>query len=167
MAEGEVTLSWTTATEINNDYFTLERSNDGRTFEAITKINGKGNTTQTSTYYHVDKFPVRGLNYYRLKQTDFDGQYSYSDIKTVEFNGNENVKVYPTIVAEILTVETGGQDGTTVIIRDLAGKTYKTIPVSSKSDKMEFSLNDLIPGIYFVVVSTDNTTFAQKIIKVK
>lgn len=165
--EREVKLSWSTASEINNDYFTLERSTDGRTFETIATILGHGTTTEISNYIHMDKNPVSGLNYYRLKQTDFDGKFSYSDVKSVDFRSGETVKVYPTVVSGVVTVEAeNGFDGDlTIDIRDLTGKAYKTIFISSGSNKLEASLNDLTPGIYFVVVTTSTTTVTQKIIK--
>lgn len=165
--EGDVKLSWASANEVNNDYYTLERSQDGRSFEAIAMVNGNGNTTEISNYTHMDKNPEAGLNYYRLKQTDFDGRFSYSDIKTVEFKNNETIKIYPTLVTRILTVETGGKfDGdVTIIIRDLTGRDYKSFQIPSKSNKMELSLDDLVPGSYYVVISNNETIQTQRIVK--
>lgn len=165
--EGEVKLSWATATETNNDYYTLERSLDGRTFEAIAMVNGNGNTTEISNYIHMDKNPERGLNYYRLKQTDFDGQFSYSDIKTAELKTDEPIKVYPTIVSKVLTVETGDEfDGdVTIVIRDQTGRDVKSFPIPSKSNKMELSIDELIPGSYYVVIYYNEKSHTQKIIK--
>lgn len=165
--ENEVKLTWTTASETNNEFFTIERSLDGRTFEAVATILGNGTTTEISNYAYVDTNPERGLNYYRLKQTDFDGQFSYSDIKTAELKNNETIKVYPTLVCKVVNIETENDvDGeTTITIRDLTGRDYKPIPVSSMANKIAFSLEDLNPGIYFVVVSTRTTVFTQKIIK--
>ena len=164
----EVKLSWTTANEINNDYFTIERSADGRTFEAIAMINGNGNSTEISKYTHMDKNPKRGMNYYRLKQTDFDGQYSYSDLKTVKFGSDATIKVYPTAVAEELTIETGDDlgDDLTIVIRDLAGRDYQSFVIPNKSNKVQLLLNDLTPGNYFVVIYNNHTLVkTQKIIK--
>ncbi len=77
--DSEVLLSWATASEINNDFFTLERSADMRSVEIIGHVQGAGNSNQTLTYQFTDPHPLTGINYYRLKQTDFDGSYEYSD----------------------------------------------------------------------------------------
>jgi hypothetical protein len=74
---GEVLLHWSTATEINNDFFTLERSEDAFAWEIIGQVQGAGTTSQTMHYTFSDRQPLEGLSYYRLKQTDFDGTYEY------------------------------------------------------------------------------------------
>ena len=79
----KVNCTWETASEINNDYFTLERSNDGGDFESIATIKGKGNSSVASHYNFTDYAPLAGTSYYRLKQTDYDGKYTYSDIQKV------------------------------------------------------------------------------------
>jgi hypothetical protein len=99
---GIVKLMWRTATEINNDFFTIERSVNGFDFETIGTIPGSGNTTYTVSYEFSDERPVIGYSYYRIKQTDFDGQYDYSKIIALEFDpfGNSifeqpEVMIYP------------------------------------------------------------------------
>lgn len=77
-------LFWTTATEINNDFFTLEKTKDGINFETVCIVNGSGSTSESSNYltydYHVEKI----INYYRLKQTDYDGESTYSDLISID-----------------------------------------------------------------------------------
>lgn len=91
-----VKLNWSTATELNNDFFTLERLNDADGFDVLLTHPGKGTTTEMSLYEAFDRSPRVGKNYYRLKQTDFDGQFSYSDIVLVEFAAvGELLQVYP------------------------------------------------------------------------
>jgi hypothetical protein len=82
--EGQVLLSWSTASETNNDFFTLERSHDTRHAEVIATLPGAGNSNQTLHYHFTDIFPLEGISYYRLKQTDFDGSYEYSPWIVVE-----------------------------------------------------------------------------------
>ena len=80
-----VDLSWITATEINNDYFTVERSLDGINFTVIGSMPGSGNSSIILNYKLIDSSPIENeISYYRLKQTDFDGAYSYSDIVSVK-----------------------------------------------------------------------------------
>ena len=84
--EAGVSLKWSTATEINNDYFTIQRSIDGLNWEIINYMQGAGNSNRVISYEWDDKNPIQGISYYRLKQTDFDGQYEYFAPVAVEFN---------------------------------------------------------------------------------
>ncbi len=84
--EKEVALTWVTASELNNDYFTVERSADGSSWEVVLTKQGAGTTTQRTEYNALDSRPLAGLSYYRLKQTDFDGKFSYSSIQSVFMN---------------------------------------------------------------------------------
>ena len=165
--EEEVKLAWTTASEINNDFFTIERSVDGRSFNEIAIISGNGNTTEISKYVYMDKSPERGLNYYRLKQTDFDGQFSYSDLKTVNFESDGKIKIYPTIVNDVIIIETGGKsDGDlSVVVRDLMGKEFKSFNLSTDENTIELILNDLIPGSYFITINNNKVLQTFKILK--
>ncbi len=83
-----VDLNWITASEINNDYFTVERTRNARDFITVAKVNGAGTTTSTHFYKANDTSPLEGVSYYRLIQTDFDGTDSYSHL--VQVNINEN-----------------------------------------------------------------------------
>ncbi len=86
MIDESIMLKWATASEINNDYFTIERSSDLRNSTEIARINGAGTTRNTCYYQHEDNKPLRGINYYRLKQTDYDGSFDYSQWVAVENN---------------------------------------------------------------------------------
>ena len=83
LVENIVKLTWATASELNNDYFTIERSSDGIHFEEIIRQRGAGNNTYTIYYKNEDKNPLKGYNFYRLKQTDYDGLFIYSAIETI------------------------------------------------------------------------------------
>lgn len=87
-AEGDRNrLEWITASETNNDYFTLERSADGVNFLPIAIVNGAGNSNMIINYHAYDESPYFPISYYRLKQTDFNGDYSYSNIVTIASGG--------------------------------------------------------------------------------
>ncbi|MDD5570812.1 MAG: hypothetical protein PHD97_06605, partial [Bacteroidales bacterium] len=88
MNEGVVELSWATATETNNDYFTLLKTSDTKVYFDFLKVNGAGNSISTLHYNAVDKNPFPGISYYRLQQTDYDGKYSLSRLVAI----NTNVK---------------------------------------------------------------------------
>ncbi len=100
-SEKQVDLNWSAAAEINNDYFTIQKSKDLVNIEDLENINGAGNTSQTQYYHTVDKNPYKGDSYYRLKQTDYDGNVKYYEWRNVTIIDNENKRdlvvdnVYP------------------------------------------------------------------------
>jgi len=101
----QVDLEWITMTETNNDFFTIERSGNGMEFFAIAEKDGAGNSTSPLRYAEKDFHPLKGISYYRLKQTDFDGAFSYSDIVPVSNTGGTGeVLVYPNPASEYVLV---------------------------------------------------------------
>lgn len=93
-----VELTWTTATETNNDYFTIEKSVDTKDFIEIGNVKGSGTTAFPVDYAWKDDSPANGVNYYRLKQTDFNGEYNYLETVSVYVDGVERhpqLSVYP------------------------------------------------------------------------
>ena len=102
-------LHWTTASEINNSHFDIERSYDGRTFEAVGKVAGNGNSQHQIDYSYTDASvsKVQNTVYYRLKQVDFDGAFEYSDIRVVRFDAvgnNMQLVAYPNPMNDQLNV---------------------------------------------------------------
>lgn len=93
--EKDVDVLWKTASEINNDYFVIERSPNGMEWAAIDSLNGAGNSSTILSYYYMDDHPFEGVNFYRLRQVDFDNSYSYSNIRIVNFEGIEIVQLFP------------------------------------------------------------------------
>jgi len=91
-----VDLSWITASEQNNDYFTVEHSQFGKDWYEVGIVKGAGNSNSILKYKLRDNKPFEGLSYYRLKQTDFDGSFTYSDIRVVNFTSESpEILVYP------------------------------------------------------------------------
>jgi len=80
-----VLLTWSTATETNNDRFAIERSSNGITFEPIGVVNGNGNSSTILSYSYTDMHPLSGTSYYRLAQYDYDGTVNLSEVKTIQF----------------------------------------------------------------------------------
>ncbi len=87
-------LSWATATEINNDFFTIERATDGFSFKSIAEVDGAGNSSVVQQYSIKDNAPSPGLNYYRLRQTDFDGTTSFSKVIALRNNAHDELSYY-------------------------------------------------------------------------
>jgi hypothetical protein len=92
---GTVDLKWATASETNNDFFTIERSIDGANFSAIGNVDGSGNSTALLHYRFTDYDAMAGMNYYRIRQTDFNGQFSFGKIIAIDTKdcGNKNLAV--------------------------------------------------------------------------
>jgi hypothetical protein len=92
-----VELSWVTAAEINNDYFTIERNTNGKDFEIIAHKEGAGTTSQTQYYSLLDDQPLTGLAYYRLKQTDYNGDFEYSKVISIysQKNPEKEIRIFP------------------------------------------------------------------------
>jgi hypothetical protein len=90
-----VDLTWVTASEINNDYFVIERSTDANDWSPLDSVDGAGNSNAVLTYHYPDNNPYSGTSYYRLKQRDFDGTTEYSNIEVVNFEGLEIISLFP------------------------------------------------------------------------
>lgn len=90
-----VKVDWTTSSELNNDYFTVERSTDGESFVGIGNIIGAGTSHSELHYDFIDREPAIGTSYYRLRQTDFDGETEVFDVKSVSFSGTSTATIYP------------------------------------------------------------------------
>lgn len=159
-------LSWNTASELDNDYFTIERSRDGIAYEGIGKVYGAGTTDRAQSYYFVDEQPLQGLNYYRLKQTDFDSQYSYSEVRTLIFDNKDRApSVYPNPADEVLFVDLGGSISNDAsrqyAIFDWSGKQIATGQLQSAYGLANVSLNNnnLQSGVYLLKVEGLSQSF--------
>mgnify|MGYP003617041543 CR=1 FL=1 len=141
-------ISFSTASETNNDYFTIERSGDGRSFESIGEIKGAGNSNQELSYEFVDENPLAGINFYRIKQTDFDGAYSYTEIRSVRHQ-TKNVIVSPNRTDGKLNV-TSELDNYDVVIYNTGGQEVQRHMALSGDQSL--SIETLQAGVYFVKV---------------
>jgi hypothetical protein len=164
----KVELQWSTASEINNHFFTVERSRDGLSFSALGTVDGNGNTTSISHYSFLDKYPLDGLSYYRLKQHDFDGHISYSEIKIVQIN-NENFSVYPNPAhsGSVIFIPTKQHAELKYIIRDLSGRVM-LVGIQDTSDQSEATIDlsnhELKAGIYLLELTVDGSSQTVKLV---
>ena len=156
-------LKLTTASESNNDYFTIERSADGRSFDAIGEIKGAGNSNTTIYYEYTDEKPYAGINFYRIKQTDYDGKYSYSDIKSVRHNTVGNLNITPRTTEGRLQVTTD-IEAYSLDVYNVAGQQVKSFKSLSKDQYI--SIDDLTTGLYFIKINHDGQVETTKIVKI-
>ena len=163
----EIKLEWITASEINNDFFTLERSLDGRVFHEIATIPGKGTSSEINNYNYFDQNPITGLNYYRLKQTDYDGTFSYSEVEYAEIKNKKTIWVYPSQVTNIVTIEKSRniEEALSLNLHDMGGKILYSNTISDGEFKTEISLSDLTPGVYFISIFNNEFFENFKIVK--
>lgn len=119
-------LFWATASETNNDYFVVERSADGVNFYEIGRVDGAGYSTQRRDYAFDDLNPISGIGYYRIKQVDFNGQSSYSDMITLTFQrGNMSVQaIRPNPTAGDVSIDFAATKDTEIhiVIMDVTGR---------------------------------------------
>jgi len=164
-ADRNVQLNWITATEINNDYFNVERSSDGINFTSISKTNGAGNSTNVIRYSSDDDSPLNGLSYYRLKQTDFDGKTSYSSIESVTFNNlnysnYSNFNIYPNPFSEETIFNSSEKlKDAMLVVYNSYGQVVKQMPnISGHTFTMQ--RENLSNGLYFVNLIQDGKMIA-------
>lgn len=148
----EVLIEWSTASEKNNDYFVVERSNDLKTWTEVAFEEGAGNSIEVIDYSAIDFEPIQGKSYYRLKQVDFDGNYSYSEIREVEFTSEGNVVYYPNPVKDVLTIKGEIKNLGQIQIFDLVGRDVTSFVVIDYSNRSQVTIrmNNLSADVYIV-----------------
>ncbi len=166
-ANGTTKLTWTTATETNNDYFAVERSEDGVNFVVVGRENGAMNSNQLKAYAFTDlnAFAGGGFLYYRIKQVDKSGKFEYTDVKVVKVPTLAvfAVKSFPNPVTHKLNVS-WGQDAkaATYSLNDVSGKTW----ISGRLvNSQEIDVTRLPIGVYILNVKTGDQIYREKIIK--
>ena len=164
-------LSWQTLTEINNDYFILETSKDARNFEAIANVDGAGNSNELMNYYFIDNNPIASVTYYRLKQVDFDGKFSYSDVVSVRRIEDGEVVISPNPVKDVLNIElkTTQAGNYNFMVVDLLGAVIeKNIHLNKGTNNIKLDVfADLPQGFYMLKIMDENNTIitTKKIVK--
>lgn len=147
-----VGIYWTTESELNNEYFTIERSTDGISFNSIAKVTGAKNSSTRIDYFNIDKSPHSGTSYYRLKQTDVDGTFSYSNIATFYLSEDQEITIYPNPAKEFITIKMNltGNKNISVIASD--GKLVKEI--KTIKEEILIPLNEIEVGTYILQIES-------------
>jgi hypothetical protein len=165
-------LQWQTATEINNDYFEIERSEDGKEFEVLSeRISGAGTSHEKQSYTWVDTQPMTGINYYRLKQVDFDAGYTYSRVRSLYFEGNDvSLSVYPNPARNEVTLSTGQKKGeVTLLVYDPNGKlvSNQSYEPGDWKTSTRLDLENMVEGMYMIVLKEGNYSETARFVKVR
>ncbi len=159
-------LQWSTTSEKNNNGFYIQRSDDSNNWTNLAFENSKAsNSNQKIDYSFIDQAPLKGINYYRLKQVDLDGKSEYSYIKQVAFNTNNTISIYPNPANQWVTVN-GLAGNETIRLLDITGRVVKTLKASNRSIKI--TLENLVKGMYHIhIITTNGEVFSEKLIKAK
>jgi hypothetical protein len=173
---GDVQLDWTTASEINNAGFEVERSVNGKSFESVGFVKGAGNSSSILSYTLTDTkaFATAGSNslYYRLKQVDMDGTATYSEVINVTDEKTETISIglYPNPATDVVTVSaiatSAGQMAITIM--DLQGKRVADFVKETNMGMNTMTINPSSlngAGIYFVKVTVNGESKVMKLIK--
>lgn len=168
-------LTWITASETNNDYFTIERSKDGKEWIELGQVDGAGNTNRMIYYSFIDYDPLFPFGYYRLKQTDFDGVYSYSKTITIsreKLDGNFVSKIFPNPAEGYFSFMYNGTNYSSplvVSVVDNTGKTcyQMTFDQLQKNGGMSVSTDSLSSGVYQILFTQGDRTEIQKLSIIK
>ena len=161
-------LQWQTANELNNAYFSIERSADGINFQPIAKVAGHGNLSIQQNYQFTDNSPVTGLNYYRLKQVDNNGHFTYSNIVVLNFNTTDgNFNLFPNPVQNTVTLSLPpfGQATTVINVFDINGKKVLEKRINGNVLNQTIDVRNLAKGIYQVTLVQGNQQQTVKMIK--
>lgn len=161
----EVQLSWETVTEINNDYFIVERSVDAENWEYIGEVKGAGNSVENIQYNLIDEKPLKGTSYYRLKQTDFDFNHTYSNIEVIENNtANYSITAYPNPTKQNIKIDFDFIEGYKIELFNNIGQKMR-VNYRAKNEGVILFMEDLPEGLYFVNVINDGETQVMKVVK--
>ena len=155
----DVALNWATSLEINNSYFEVQRSTDSKNWNKVAIVNGSGNSSARTEYKIIDPNPYSILQvdkiYYRLKQVDFDDNYSYSPIRNVNIDEGKStvqVSIYPNPTSSKIWVQIQDPNATNyqIELTDMYGKTIKNTLLTLDDNSID--LNEIASGVYFIKV---------------
>ncbi len=165
-----VKLNWVTATETNNNFFTVERSQDGIEFEDLNTVKGSGTTSVKHSYESFDYAPYKGISYYRIKQTDYDGKYTYSDIQSVNFStpGSLFVSRIPSSGDYLLDFQTSSSetDNYTITVYNALGQLISTETLYSFAGTYSKNYNLLThgAGVYLFTVTGSRDNIVRRVV---
>ncbi|MBC3538620.1 T9SS type A sorting domain-containing protein [Rufibacter sp. H-1] len=170
---GGVELTWSTASEINNDRFEIERSANGKDFSKVGEVKGNGNSATLNNYAFTDHAAAAGTVYYRLRQVDFDGAFEYSKVISVSHAtgavAQAAINVYPNPVTNgrvAVRFQEQVSGGATIRLSDMSGRVLHTQELSSVNSEVDMNLSgmNIRAGIYLLSVTANGRSTTQRIV---
>lgn len=168
--DDEVVLNWATASETNNNYFTIEKSADAVNWEILTTVGGAGTSNAPNYYSAFDSQPYSDVSYYRLKQTDFDGTFTYSPVISSSCGSDEpfNVQVIALNASHELQLTFSAEEGESYVfsLYDIQGKLLvnKSESTVAGTNEVHVILPEISEGIYLIALQNSKKFFGQKIL---
>ncbi|GAA5042085.1 hypothetical protein GCM10011506_44780 [Marivirga lumbricoides] len=164
--EGSITeegaeLEWRTASEVNNDYFEVQKSTDGKEFTLLGIVQGNGTTDIATEYMFLDNSENKGVTYYRLKQVDYNDQSTLSQVVVLNFKEKQGrITFYPNPVKDIVNIILDDSNilYTKVTIFDMAGKIVKESTHQNEGGRININLNTLPEGAYQIKTQSETAT---------
>jgi hypothetical protein len=165
--EGNYTiLNWETASEFNNDLFEIERSVDVNDFEKIGTIKGHGNSNIPLAYQFTDQLTTSGTYYYRLKQIDFDGTTSYSNIIAVYFEFDVQIMVYPNPAQDWIIIQAkNAKTSYRIQIFSISGNLILEELLENRDGQHQVDIRNLPKGVYFVSIYGSERLMTHQFVK--
>ena len=166
----QVDLNWATASETNNKDFTIERSADGKNFDYLTQVKGSGTSNVRHNYSTIDYEPLPGISYYRLSQTDENGEIKQVTIATVNNTNDDGMfTIVPNPTSGVVNINYSCSAATTGMLNiyDANGALVisKQIACATGNNKTQLDLGGNATGIYFVTFTTNDKFYHTKLIK--
>ncbi len=166
----EVQLTWSTATETNNEYFMVQHSTNGRDFSDIVILIGAGTTTREHSYNYQHKTPSPGTNYYRLKQVDYDGAFTISPVRVVEMNGSsstsDNWSIQPTIASnQVYLLRHAEAIAANWTVYTMDGRPTLQGNIPTDGDLQAIEISTLHSGPYFLQVTSSEGVWSGRLVK--
>ena len=159
-SSGASLLKWSTASELNNEGFFVQRSADGQDWTNIEFIKGNGNSSKNITYTYIDQTPVSGINYYRLGQKDFDGKIYYSDIKNIRFALGSDHRLFPNPTKGMLQMDTNYDAQYQVFSSD-----GKSLAQGLTGGNGQIDISHLPAGLYTVRIILNDEIIVNRVVK--
>lgn len=159
----DVHLTWITKSERNNSYFEIEKSSNGTDWISIATVAGAGNSSTLKSYQNWDFNPVYGINYYRLKQVDFDGSFSYSEIRSVEFSATGSL-IFPNPSEGTITISGIPQNLVSILIYDALGRIVYQYDNAQELQQLQLDLSFLPSGSYQILFKSDQRIESQHLV---
>ncbi len=162
-----IRLKWVTINEVNVEKLILEGSQDGETFQELIAIPGTNDKELENLYQYLDRNPTVGLNYYRVKQVDFDGAADSTGIISIHWGEQAiAVSVYPNPVTRMMTIQSNGNfDGSSYKIYDTNGRVMLQGNFEQLGNEARLDLSALEPGMYFLQTNISSDSGIIRIIK--
>ena len=160
-------VNWVTSSEINNSHFDIERSEDGIDFTKIGETKSGGNTTVNTNYSFTDKAPLTGTNFYRLKQWDFNGEFQYSKIISIENKSKkQGFTIYPNPAIGNITVQSSTTKtyNRTVEVVDMIGRKVTSLTLPANQNVININTQNFGNGVYLVRVNDGNEMIIEKLV---